>query len=73
VSEGARLTGLVIRRLDDGTPGYRLDNPFGQSVQVLPKPPAFSATVTLNWEGAMPEEIATLVERARALGIQLDP
>ncbi|HEX7852969.1 MAG TPA: hypothetical protein VF503_04665 [Sphingobium sp.] len=69
--ETARLIALSIHRKDDGTPGYRLDNPFGQSVQVMPRPPAFRATVTFEWDGAMPEEIGALVERARALGIDI--
>ncbi|HEX7874491.1 MAG TPA: hypothetical protein VF475_16380 [Sphingobium sp.] len=65
----ARLTQFSVRRLDGGTPGYRLDNPFGQSVQVMPKPPAFRATVTFEWDGAMPEEVEALMIRARTLGI----
>ncbi|MFT3967553.1 MAG: hypothetical protein QM690_16895 [Sphingobium sp.] len=71
-AETARLTQFAIRRMDDGTPGYRLDNPFGQSVQVMPRPPAFRATVTLEWEGAMPGEIEALLERARAAGLVTD-
>lgn len=67
--DAARLIDLVIRRLDEGAPGYKLETPFGQAVQVLPRPPAFRASVTFEWEGAMPEEIAVLVERAKALGI----
>lgn len=69
MADGARLTTLAIDRLGEGSPGYRLETPFGQSVQVLPRPPAFRATVTFEWEGAMPEEIAELAERARSLGI----
>ncbi|MCE7795695.1 hypothetical protein LWE61_03885 [Sphingobium sufflavum] len=68
----ARLTGMTIQRIGDGAPGYRLDNPFGQSVQVLPTPPTFSATVTLHWEGAMPDEIIALLERARAAGLSVE-
>jgi hypothetical protein len=69
MADGARLTALAIDRLDEGSPGYRLETPFGQSVQVLPRPPAFRATVTFEWEGAMPEEIEALMDRARSLGI----
>lgn len=68
-SDTARLTALAIRRIGEGTPGYKLETPFGQAVQVLPRPPAFQATITFEWEGAMPEEIAALVARARAAGI----
>jgi len=38
---------------------------------VLPRPPAFRATVTLEWEGAMPEDVAALVARAKAAGIDV--
>jgi hypothetical protein len=69
MADGARLTALAIDRLGEGSPGYRLETPFGQSVQVLPRPPAFRATVTFEWEGAMPEEIEALTDRARSLGI----
>lgn len=68
----ARLVGFSLRRIDDGRPGYRLETPFGQAVQVLPRPPSFRATVTLEWEGGQPDEIAALIERARALGIRID-
>ena len=67
--DDARLVELCIRRIDDGQPGYRLENPFGQSVQVLPRPPSFRATIALEWQGAMPAEIEALVERARSVGI----
>ena len=70
IADTARLIALSVQRIDDGTPGYRLENPFGQSVQVLPRPPQFRATVTFEWEGAMPEDVAALVERARAVGIE---
>jgi hypothetical protein len=69
MADGARLTALAIERTGEGNPGYRLETPFGQSVQVLPRPPAFRATVTFEWEGAMPEEIEELMDRARSLGI----
>jgi len=72
MADTARLIDLAIHRVDDGNPGYKLETPFGQSVQVLPRPPAFRATVALEWEGAMPEEIARLVERARAMGIAVE-
>jgi hypothetical protein len=72
MSDIARLTALSVRRLDDGVSGYTLENAFGQAIQVLPRPPAFRATLVLEWEGAMPEEIERLVERARSLGIEVD-
>ncbi len=69
MEDSARLIELAIRQVGDGSPGYRLENPFGETVQVLPTPPAFRATVTLGWEGAMPDEIVELVERARVAGV----
>jgi hypothetical protein len=69
MADTARLIDFTMRRTGDGTPGYKLENAFGQSVQVLPRPPSFRATLSLEWEGAMPDEVADLVERARALGI----
>lgn len=69
MSETARLTQLAIGMIDDGTAGYRIENPFGQTIQVMPRPPAFRATVVLEWHGAMPDEVADLVERARAAGL----
>jgi hypothetical protein len=71
MSDTARLVDLAIERLGEGFPAYKLETPFGQSVQVMPRPPAFRARVTLEWEGAMPEEIEALVARAEALGIKL--
>ncbi|MET0251233.1 MAG: hypothetical protein ABW203_03555 [Novosphingobium sp.] len=68
-ADAARLTGFAIRQLDQGTPGYSIENPFGQTIQVMPRPPAFQATVVLEWDGAMPDEIAELARRARAGGI----
>ena len=67
--EMARLVELSITRLDEGTPGYKIENPFGQTIQVLPRPPGFRATVVLEWEGATPDDVAQLVRRARAAGI----
>jgi hypothetical protein len=58
-------------KVDGGTPGYRLENPFGQTVQVMPKPPNFRATVALEWEGAMPDEIVALIERAKTAGVEV--
>lgn len=66
------MTGFEIRPIDGGDPGYRLETPFGQAVQVLPRPPRFAATVVLEWEGAMPDEIAALAARAKALGLLPD-
>ena len=60
---------LSINKLDDGTPGYRIENPFGQTIQVMPRPPAFRATVVFEWEGATPDDVAELVIRAEAAGI----
>lgn len=70
--ETARLIALSIRRADEGTPAFRLETPFGEAVQVLPRPPRFEAVVTLAWDGAMPEEVAGLVTRARAAGVRID-
>jgi len=70
--DGARLTALSIRRTDDGVGAFRLETPFGESVQVMPRPPRFQATVSFVWDGAMPDEIADLVARARASGITVD-
>jgi hypothetical protein len=67
----ARLTAMAIDRIDDGAKGFMLETPFGQAVQVLPRPPGFRATVTLEWEGGMPEEIELLVRRARAMGMAI--
>lgn len=50
MADTARLVELSIRQAHDGTPGYKLENPFGQSVQILPKPPGFRATVVLEWK-----------------------
>jgi hypothetical protein len=72
MADDARLVDFAIHRVDDGRPGYRLETPFGQAVQVLPRPPSFRATLTLEWEGGRPDEIAALVERARALGIRIE-
>lgn len=72
MADTARLIELSIRRTQDGTPGYKLENPFGQTIQVLPKPPGFRAALVFEWEGAMPDEIAALVERARLAGISRD-
>lgn len=69
MADTARLTALSIRQVQDGAPGYKLENPFGQTIQVLPKPPGFRATLALEWEGAMPDEIVALVECARLAGI----
>lgn len=69
MSDNARLVQFSIRKLDDGSPGYSIENPFGQSIQVLPRPPAFRATCVLEWDGAMPEDVAELVGRARQAGI----
>ncbi len=69
MTNGARLIEMTVRRIDDGSPGYRLENPFGATVQVLPTPPQFRATIALQWEGAMPDEIVALVERARSAGV----
>ena len=71
MSGGARLVDLVIEEHGEGSPAYKLETPFGQSVQVLPRPPGFRARVTFEWDGAMPEEIAELVARAEALGIKV--
>ena len=68
-AENARLTAFAIDRIDDGKAGYTLENPFGQAVQVLPRPPAFRATLSFEWEGAMPDEIRALADRARAVGL----
>jgi hypothetical protein len=68
----ARLADFAIARLDDGASGYVLENAFGQSIHVMPRPPAFRASLVFEWEGAMPDEIAALAERARALGIAID-
>lgn len=67
----ARIVEMVIRRIDDGSPGYRLENPFGETVQVLPTPPAFRATLSLQWEGAMPDEIVALMARAKSSGVEI--
>jgi hypothetical protein len=71
VSEGARLVDLAIDCTGEGSPAYKLETPFGQAVQVMPRPPGFRARVTFEWEGAMPEEIAALVAQAEALGIKV--
>ena len=39
MADTARLTSLLIRQVQDGAPGYKLENPFGQTIQVLPRPP----------------------------------
>ncbi|MET0241415.1 MAG: hypothetical protein ABW184_16100 [Sphingobium sp.] len=70
--EKARVVAFTVDQRDGGMPGYRLENPFGQSVQVLPRAPTFRASVSFEWEGGMPEEIAELMERARATGIVTD-
>jgi hypothetical protein len=69
MDQTARLTKLSISQLDSGEPGYRIENPFGQTIQVMPRAPAFRATVVLEWEGAMPDEVEALVARARAAGV----
>jgi hypothetical protein len=60
----ARLVRVDIAKLDDGSRGYKVENPFGQMIHVMPRPPAFRATVIFEWEGAMPDEVADLVRRA---------
>jgi hypothetical protein len=70
--ETARVVALSIRRTDEGAPAFRLETPFGDTVQVLPRPPRFQAVVTLAWDGAMPEEIADLIARAKAAGVRID-
>ena len=68
----ARITALAIRRTDDGAAAFRLETPFGEAVSVMPRPPRFQAVVTLAWDGAMPEEVAALVTRARSAGVRVD-
>ncbi len=68
----ARLVALTIRRTDEGAAAFRLETPFGEKVQVMPRPPRFEATVTFTWDGAMPDEVAGLVGRAREAGIRID-
>jgi hypothetical protein len=70
MADTSRLARLSISKLDDGTSAYQVENPFGQTIQVLPRPPAFRATVVLEWEGAMPDDVAELVRRARAVGLE---
>ena len=70
MSDSARLVALTIEPHGEGSPAYKLETPFGQSVQVMPRPPGFRAYVTFEWEGAMPEEVAALVARAEALGMK---
>lgn len=70
--DAARLVSMAIRRTDEGEPAFRLETPFGEKVQVLPRPPRFQATVTFDWDGAMPDEIAALVARAREAGLRID-
>ncbi|MET0180748.1 MAG: hypothetical protein ABW194_09755 [Novosphingobium sp.] len=65
----ARLTRLAVAQLDEGGPGYTIENPFGQTIHVMPRPPAFRATVVFEWEGAMPDDVRDLVARARAAGL----
>lgn len=72
MADSARLVEFSLRKVDEGTPGYTLENAFGQSVQVLPRPPGFRATLALEWEGAMPDDVREWVERARALGMRID-
>jgi hypothetical protein len=68
----ARVVALSIRRTDEGAPAFRLETPFGENVQVLPRPPRFEAVVTLAWDGAIPEEVAELVARAKAAGVRVE-
>jgi hypothetical protein len=68
----ARIVALTIHRTDEGAPAFRLETPFGEKVQILPRPPRFQAQVTLAWDGAMPEDVAALVARARAAGVRID-
>lgn len=70
--EQARIVALAIRRTDDGAAAFRLETPFGENVSVMPRPPRFQALVTLAWDGAMPEEVADLMARARAAGVRVD-
>ena len=72
MADTARLVEFSVRRMDQGTPGYTLENAFGQAVQVLPRPPAFRASIALEWEGAMPDEVRDWVERARGLGMKVE-
>ena len=69
MEDEARLTHFAIERIDDGKPGFQLETPFGQEVNVLPRPPAFRATLTLEWEGAMPDDVEAFARRARAAGL----
>ena len=68
----ARIVGLSLRRTDEGAPAFRLETPFGENVQVLPRPPRFQAAVTFAWDGAMPDEIADLLARAKAAGVRIE-
>jgi hypothetical protein len=68
----ARVVAMAIRRTDKGVAAFRLETPFGEKVQVMPRPPRFQATVTLAWDGAMPDEVAALVARARAAGVRIE-
>jgi hypothetical protein len=70
--DAARIVAMTIRRTDDGAGAFRLETPFGEKVQVMPRPPRFQATVTFIWDGAMPDEVAALVARARETGVGID-
>ena len=69
MADVSRLVGLAIEQLDKGEGGYRLENPFGDAVQVLPHPPAFRATVILEWEGGVPDDVEALIGRAKTMGL----
>jgi hypothetical protein len=70
--EIAHLVALAIRRTDQGSAAFGLETPFGEKVQVMPRPPRYQATATFAWDGAMPDEVAALVARAREAGIRID-
>lgn len=72
MSNRARLVEFSIRQVGDGSPGFKVENAFGQTIQVLPRPPRFRASVTLEWEGAMPDEVIELASRANSAGIEPD-
>ena len=72
MTDTSRLVRLSLTQIESGKPGYRLENPFGDSVQVLPRPPSFRATIVLEWEGAPPEDVERLFERARSVGLKIE-
>ena len=72
MADTARLVEFSVRRMDQGTPGYTLENAFGQAVQVLPRPPAFRASIALEWEGAMPDEVRDWGKVVRAAGLKVE-